>query len=566
MKISKYRLIKLFGLVLMGVLPLFSCGNPFTPPVELVLRGGKIATVDDKFSFAEAVAISKGKIISVSSNKKIEKYIGSDTQVIDLEGKLVVPGLIDAHAHLTGYARSLLVLDLRGLTSYRQVIDMVAEKAKTLEPGEWILGRSWDQNDWEDVDDLPFHDALSEVTQKNPVWLTRVDGHAGLANKYALHISGISKQTNNPDGGEILRKPNGDPTGVFIDRAMGMVSKNILDFTGIQLIEAIEMASNNCLAAGLTCVHDAGASPEIIKRYKRLIYTGKIKIRIYAMLGNPVGDRAVTSYLKMNRIDNYEDHFLTVKSIKLFVDGALGSRGAKMFESYSDREGHNGLLTLPYERILQVSRNALEAGFQVCTHAIGDEGNRLTLNAYEQALKEHPSPDHRFRVEHAQIVSLEDIPRFSEIGVLPSMQPTHATSDMYWAEERVGPERIKGAYAWQKFLKTGVIIPCGSDFPVEEINPMLGIYAAVTRQGPDEKPEGGWYPGECMTREQALRGFTIWAAYAAFQEDILGSIEEGKLADMVVLSKDILTVPPKEILTTVPEYTIVGGKILYRCE
>ncbi len=271
----------------------------------------------------------------------------------------------------------------------------------------------------------------------------------------------------------------------------------------------------------------------------------------------------MADYLRENMIDGYGSHFLRVKSIKLFMDGALGSRGAVMFEPYSDRPGYTGLMTLTYERVLDISRAALISGYQVCTHAIGDKGNRLVLDAYEQALKENPASGHRFRIEHAQVVAPDDFPRFAALGVLPSMQPTHATSDMYWAEDRVGPERVKGAYAWQKFLKTGSIIPCGSDFPVEEINPMLGFYAAITRKDPHGWPENGWFPEQCMTREEVLRGFTIWAAYAAFQDDILGSIETGKLADMVVLSKDILTVAPQEILTTVPVYTIIGGKVKY---
>lgn len=558
---SNYMILKVLSMLAIMVL-IISCGCSSVPPADMVLRGGKIATVDKNFSFAGAVAVCGDSIVMVGSDRNVEKFIGPQTQVIELQGKLVVPGLIDAHAHITGYGSALSELDFRGVDSFQRVIGMCAEKAKTLAPGEWVIGGSWDQNLWE-TGEFPTKEALSKSVPDNPVWLTRIDGHAAIANKKALDIASITRETKSPDGGEIMRTRNGEPTGVFVDRAMGLVSRHIPNPSPEQVREAIVMAAESCLSVGLTGIHDAGASPRTVEHYKYLIDNGRLGIRIYAMLSNP-GTRDVADYLKQNMLPDYGNHFLSVRSIKLFMDGAMGSRGAAMFEPYSDRPGYSGLLTLTYERALDISSNALQAGCQVCTHAIGDHANRIILDAYEQALKEHPSPDHRFRVEHAQIVALDDIPRFASLGVLPSMQPTHATSDMYWAEARVGPERVKGAYAWQKFLKSGSIIPCGSDFPVEENNPMLGIYAGITRQNSERWPESGWYPEECMTREQVLRGFTIWAAYAAFQENILGSIEPGKLADMVVLSKDILTVPAQEILTTVPVYTIVGGKIRYQ--
>ncbi|MBN1290520.1 MAG: amidohydrolase [Candidatus Latescibacteria bacterium] len=554
----------IIGTVLLGV-PLVisfitSCSSAIQP-ADLVLRNGKIATVNESFDFAEAVAVRGDTIIAVGDDTEIEKYIGPDTKTIDLDGKLVVPGLIDAHAHMLGYGTSLTELDFRGTTSFSQIVDMVAEKAKKTRPGEWITGSSWDQNDWENVK-LPSHETLSQAVPDKPVWLTRVDGHAAIANRKALEIAGITNQTKNPEGGEIIRDSSGKATGVFVDNAMFLVSQYIPDPSSEQIREALAQAARKCCAAGLTEVHDAGVSPTIIEHYKYLIDNNELVIRINAML-HPPGSDDIAGYMKDHKLVGYGNNFLTVRSMKLFMDGALGSSGAALFKPYSDRPGYSGLLTTTYEQVLQISRAALETGFQVCTHAIGDRGNRLVLDAYEQALKERPTNDHRFRIEHAQVVTLEDIPRFAALGILPSMQPTHATSDMYWAEDRVGPERIKGAYAWQKFLRNGCIIPCGSDFPVEEINPMLGFYAAITRKDPKGWPEGGWYPEECMTREQVLRGFTIWAAYAAFQENILGSIEPGKLADMVVLSKDILTVAPEEILSTVPLYTIIGGKIQY---
>ncbi|MDP2982352.1 MAG: amidohydrolase [Candidatus Latescibacter sp.] len=546
----------------LAVFSIVSCSGAPVKPADLVLRGGKIATVDSVFFFAEAVAVSGDRIVKVGKSSEMKPYIGPGTQVIELDGKLVVPGLIDAHAHLPGYAEALAELDLRGTNLFQEIVDMVAKKAKTTLPGEWILGRSWDQNDW-DSKEMPSHELLTKAVPNNPVWLVRVDGHAGIANKKAMEMCGITTQTPNLPGGEILRRKDGAPTGVFIDHAMHLVYSRIPDIPPERERKNLAAAAKNCLAAGLTGIHDAGVSPVTVEHYKYLIDHDRMGLRIYAMLSDP-GVDDLAGFMKKNLLPDYGGHCLTVRSIKLFIDGTLGSRGAALLEPYSDRPGYSGLLTASFERVEKVSESALAAGFQVCTHAIGDRGNRLALDAYEQAFRAHPTPDHRFRIEHAQVVSPEDIPRFAALGVIPSMQPTHATSDMYWAQDRLGPERIEGAYVWQKFLKTGAFIPCGSDFPVEEINPMLGIYAAITRKDPKGWPTNGWFPEERMTREQALRGFTIWAAYAAFQEKLLGSIEAGKLADMVVLSRDILTVAPKEILTTVPEYTIVGGKVRYQ--
>jgi len=530
-------------------------------PADLVLRGGTIATVDRAFSFAEAVAVRGDRIVMTGSNRDAGSLIGPKTRVIELDGKLVVPGLIDAHAHLRGYALSLLALDLRGTGSFEEIVGMVAAEARRRAPGEWILGVNWDQNDWERKE-MPSHEAISRAAPGNPVWLARVDGHAGIANRAAMERCGITARTANPDGGEILRADGGAPTGVFVDNAMRLIESNIPEPPDERVAESIAGASANCLAAGLTCVHEAGISPENIALYKKLIDDGRLGIRVYGMLSDP-GDHDAEAHFRANRVDGYGNRHLEVRSVKLFMDGALGSRGAALLAPYSDRPGYSGLLTTTPEHIFAISQVALAAGFQVCTHAIGDRANRLVLDAYERALGGRPRIDHRFRIEHAQVVSPADIPRFPALGVIPSMQPTHATSDMPWAEARLGPRRIGGAYAWRKFLDAGSIIPCGSDFPVESINPMLGIYAAVTRRDLSGNPPGGWHPEECMTRTEALRGFTSWAAYAAFQEGILGSIEPGKLADMVVLSRDILAIAPGEIPAAVPEYTFVGGKAWY---
>jgi len=553
------KILKWFVVILMIAVLMPSCGKK--QPADLVLTGGKIATVDANFSFAEAIAISGGKFIYVGTDRGVKKYIGDSTRVIELGGKLVVPGLIDGHCHMLSLGTSLDNIDLVGTKSYTEIIDKVAEWAKTAKPGEWIFGRGWDQNDW-DVMEFPVHDALSKASPNNPVWLIRIDGHAGLANAKALEIAGITARTQDPSGGKILRKSNGQPTGVFIDNAMALVESKIPPLTGEQQRKALEKASDACLSAGLTGVYDAGETTDIINDYKYLADNQLLGVRVYAMLLDPGTDN-LEEFLKANKLLNYGDTHLTVRSVKLLIDGALGSRGAALFEPYSDDPKNSGLLTTSPERVLFVSKAALKTGFQVCTHAIGDRGNRLTLDAYEAALKETPTQDHRFRIEHAQIVSLSDIPRFPALGVIPSMQATHATSDMPWAEARVGPERIKGAYAWQKFIQAGCKIIGGSDFPVESYNPLTGFYAGITRQDANGKPEGGWMPEERLTREQALRSYTIWAAYGAFQEDILGSIEAGKLADLVVLDTDILNVPEKEILKAKPVYTIVGGIIKY---
>ncbi len=545
-------------------LMLLSCSGPKVEPADIVLRGGKVALVDSAFTIARAAAVRGDRIVFTGSDDEAGRFIGPETRVIELDGKLAIPGLIDAHGHMLMFGNTLTRLDFRGTTSFGQIAEMVAAEAKRRAPGEWILGSNWDQNDWPSTE-MPTHDLLTKAAPDNPVWLVRVDGHAGVANRKGLELSGVTSRSKNPEGGEILRARNGEPTGVFVDNAMWLVSSKIPRMTPEQIEASLAAAADRCVAAGLTGIHDAGVSSGEIAAYRRLIDSERLNVRIYGMLDDP-GDTDIAARLRENRVDGYGSHFLTVRSVKLFMDGALGSRGAALFTDYSDRPGYTGLLTITPEHALAVSRAALESGFQVCTHAIGDRANRLILDAYARALSERPTPDHRFRIEHAQVVAPEDFARFAQLGIVPSMQPTHATSDMYWAEDRLGPERSQGAYAWRKFLDTGAWVPCGSDFPVEEYNPMLGIYAGITRRDRSGQPEGGWFPDQCMTREEVLRGFTVWAARAAFQDSILGSLEPGKLADIVVLSRDILTVAPEEIPDTVPEIVIVGGKVRYERE
>jgi predicted amidohydrolase YtcJ len=558
---------RIFAMGILCIVSTLSCEKK--QPADLVLLNGKVATIDGNFSIQEAVAVQGDRIVFVGSNEDADAYVGEKTEVIELNGELVLPGLIDGHAHMHNLGEELMNLDIYGTTSYQQIVDKVAERVAITEPGEWIFGGRWDQNNWE-VKKFPEHDLLSAVSPDNPVYLRRVDGNSAFVNKKALEIAGITKDTPDPSGGVIDRKSNGDPSGVLINRAMNLVIDQFPAETeedyGDKLLKGVESS----LSVGLTGWHEAGISPREIGIYKSLIDQGELHMRVYAMLGAqeaaPLEGSAeeIAEYFKKHRIENYSNHMLSVRSIKLFFDGALGSRGAAFYEPYSDDPDNMGLLRISPEYIYRVSKAALMADMGVNTHCIGIRGNRLCLDSYEKAFKEIPKEDHRFRIEHAQIVRDEDIAKFAELGVVPAMQPTHCTSDMRMVPDRVGWERAKGAYAWRCFLDADMVIPSGSDFPVESNNPMLGIYAAVTRQDVSGNPEGGWFPEQRMTIEEAIKGFTIWAAYGAFQEDVLGSIEVGKLADLTILDKDILSKEPKEILTTKAIYTIVGGKVRHK--
>ena len=543
------------------LLILGACRNP--APADLVLINGKVATVDADFAIRGAVAVRDGRIVYVGTSDEARAYRGPETKVIDCAGLLVLPGLIDAHAHLHDLGDALSSLDVTGSTSFEEIVDKVAERIKTAAPGEWIIGGRWDQNDWEDKR-FPVHDDLSEVSPENPVYLTRVDGNAAFANRLALEKAGITRDTPDPFGGIIHRTSDGRPSGVLINRAMNLVKDLFPQDTAERAREKFLKAVDLCSAVGLTGVHEAGVGPDEIALYKQLIDGESLPLRIYAMLGEqeaPVLEVDLLPYFRKHRLEDYGNFMLSVRSIKLYFDGALGSRGAAFFEPYADDPGNTGLLRITPEYITQVARAALQAGMSVNTHCIGIRGNRLCLQAYAEALAEAPGRDHRFRIEHAQIVRPEDVRRFAELNVIPAMQPIHCTSDMPFVEDRVGSARVEGAYAWRWFLDAGLVIPAGSDFPVESPDPLLGIYAAVTRQDTAGRPEGGWHSEQRMSIEEAIRGFTSWAAYAAFQEDVLGSIEAGKLADFTILDRDILTCPPKDILKTRVVYTIIGGKI-----
>lgn len=533
---------------------------------DLVIMNGKVITVDDHFSLAEAVAVKKDRILEVGNTGEIERLIGPDTRIIRLKGETVLPGLTDAHAHLNSLGAQLVRFNITSLNSLEEIVEKVQAKVTTLKPGQWIIGGRWDQTQWPEKK-FPVHDALSAVSPDNPVYLRRVDGNSAFVNQKAMEIAGINRDTPEVAGGAILRKANGEPTGVLVNRAMNLVKKHFPEETRAEAKTKILLAIEDCVKKGLTGIHEAGISPEEIDIYKELVDEGKLKLRVHAMLGeqeHPELDGDLEEYFKKHRLEKYGNHLFSVRSIKLFFDGALGSRGAAFYEPYADDPVNRGLLRISPEYITRVARAALRADMAVCTHCIGIRGNRLCLEAYEKALKNNPRRDHRFRIEHAQVVSARDIPLFKKLGVIPSMQPTHCTSDMRFIEKRIGRERCSHSYAWRSFIDSGSIVPCGSDFPVESNNPFLGIYAAVTRQDRNGQPGGGWFPEQRMTREEAIRGFTIWAAFASFQEKRLGSIEPGKLADFTVIDRDILTVPPKGILHTKVLYTIVNGKVVFQ--
>ena len=528
---------------------------------DQVFRNGNIHTMDPDRPRAEALATRGDRIIAIGSSADLKPLIGPQTKLHDLSGKTVLPGLIDAHCHVASLGSfGLGHIDLSYAESFDDVVQAVAERVKTARPGQWILGGRWDHESWPERK-MPAHTRLSAVSPDNPVWLTRVDGHVSLANAAAMKLAGITVDTRSPPGGEIIRDERGSLTGLFVDNADVLIVAKIDD--PADPADLILKAQELCLAVGLTGLHDAGITPGEVAVYRQLADSGKLKIRVYAM----VAARAAEEYFAQHGL--LIGDRLTVRSAKLFADGAMGSRGAWMYEPYADRptdsdgRPYTGLNLMTPEFIRRLADDGLRKGYQLCTHAIGDRANRETLDAYESALKQHPQPDHRFRIEHAQVLSPQDIPRFATLGVVPAMQPTHATSDMRWCEARIGPQRSRGAYAWASVLRAGARIAGGSDFPVESHNPFLGIYAAITRQDKDGNPPGGWYPEQCMTRTEVLRSFTIDAAYAAFEEGQKGSLTAGKLADFIIIDRDVMTCPPREILGTRVIRTILGGEPVY---
>lgn len=572
-------------LVLSFQLILTSCSKEMP---DKIFFNGKIYSLDDKNSIYEAVAVKNGIIVDLGSSEElIRKYPQSER--IDLQGAFVYPGFIDAHGHITGYGDNLLQIDLVGTNSQEEIAELVKKKASTLKEGDWILGVGWDQNDWENKS-WPNHKILDKAAPKNPVALTRIDGHALWVNKKALELAGIDKNTPNPEGGEIKKDKDGNPTGLLIDNAMNLIYKVIPPPTDEELENTVLVSTTNLAKYGITSVHDMGVSERTIKVYKKLADEGKLPIRIHTYVDG-IGE-TWNKYLKEGKLVGYANGFVNVDGIKLFVDGAMGSRGALMTEPYQDDPDNYGLLLLSEDQIYQVTKDALSKGLQVATHAIGDSGNYLVLNAYQRAMNELNHKDPRLRIEHVQVINPEDVKRLAKLKVIPSMQPVHATSDMPWAEARLGPERVKWSYAYKTVLNETNMIAGGSDFPVENPSVLEGIYAAITRQDKNGSPknaddvlelvkkkkwvlsksgikdpknfENGWYPDQKLTIDEALKCFTKWAAFAVFEETKKGTIELGKWADFTILDKDLYNISPKEILNTNVLMTVVNGKIVYK--
>ena len=533
-----------------------------TPAPDLILHHGRIYTVDQRNTVAEAIAIRGDLIVRLGGDADMLRLRAASTRVIDLNGAAVLPGLHDSHGHFTGLGAFLQTLNLRGTTSYQQIVDLVRQRVARARPGDWILGRAWDQNDWADTR-FPTHEALSAVSPANPVYLTRVDGHAGLANAAAMTLASLTSATRDPQGGQIIRGAGNAPTGVLVDNAQALVTSRIPPVTTAQLDEQILLADREMQRLGITTVHDAGTDGRTVDAYKRLIDAGRVKTRLYVMLRGSLP--SLQPFFDKGPVVDDAHHRLAVRAIKIIADGALGSRGAAMLEPYSDEPGSVGLLTTPPEEIYAQTLAASKAGFQTAVHAIGDRANHLVLDIFERVQHEVPGARAlRMRVEHAQILDAKDIPRFAALGVIASMQATHATSDMPWVPARLGPQRMQeGAYVWRKLIASGATIANGSDFPVEEPDPMRGLYAAVTRQDASGRPPGGWMPDQRMTRQEALASFTRNAAFASHAETMTGSLEAGRLADLVVLTRDVMEIPAPDILKTTVRMTVVGGEIVY---
>ena len=563
----------LFVLGLSVTILFFSCARK-PEPADLVLVKGKIVTVDEAKPEAQALAVRGDLIAAVGTDKEIKAYIGPATKVIDLEGKLAIPGFIDGHGHFTGVGEAKLELDLTKAKNWDDIVAMVKDAVQKAKPGEWIRGRGWHQEKWDktpkpSVDGLPFHHALSKVSPQNPVLLTHASGHSCLANAKAMELAKITKKTRDPKGGEIIRDANGNPIGAFRETAQGLLGVALRTYELSRPLEevkaeerrVIELAAQECLSKGLTSFFDASSSFKTIDLFKEFAQEGKLGIRLWVMINE--GNESLKKRLNEYKIIRMGQSHLTVRAIKRLMDGALGAHGAWLLEPYSDLPTSKGLNTTPVEVIKETARIAIENGFQLCIHAIGDRANREVLNIYEEAFKAHPDKkDLRWRVEHAQHLDPADIPRFGKLGVIAAMQGIHCTSDGPWVIKRLGAKRAEeGAYVWQKLMRSGAIICNGTDAPVEDVDPIACFYATVTRKMKDGTL---FYPEQKMSREEALRSYTLNCAYAGFEEDILGSLKPGKLADIAVLSKDIMTVPDDEILTAEVLYTIVGGKVLYQ--
>ena len=553
---------------LLVALPLSAAAqDPTRQPADLVVVNAHIVTLDSRMPGAEAMAVVNGRIVALGGADEIRAAF-APREAIDAGGATVLPGLIDAHAHVMGLGGALRTLDLVGTRSPEEIASRVRSAAAEREPGQWILGRGWDQNDWE-IQALPAHEILDEAAPENPVWLERVDGHAGWVNAAAMREAGIDATTPDVEGGRIERDTAGQPTGVFVDNAQDLVYGAIPEPDEAELVARLDAALEEMASVGLTGAHDMGASRATIELYRQRASEGRLQSRLAVYLS---AGAAFDWWRESGSASAVDTDRFRVVGVKFYADGALGSRGAALLAPYSDDPGNRGLLVTHPDTLAARVALAMELGLQPAIHAIGDRGNRVALDAIAFALDQHRAASSSAadarppRIEHVQVVALEDIPRFAEIGVIASFQPTHATSDMYWAEERVGPERIEGAYAWRTFRDAGTAIVCGSDFPVESPNPFFGLYAAVSRQDHEGWPAGGWRPEERMTREEALACFTIDAARAAGMEDEVGSLAVGKRADFVIVDRDPLTAPVEDLWKTRVLRTVIDGETVYEAE
>ena len=544
------------------------------PVADLVLRGGKVVTVDTLLPEAEAIAVKGDTIIAVGSDEDIAAFIGSNTQIVELDGNLAIPGLIEGHGHFMGIGRAKMILDLMSVTSWEEIVAMVSDAARAAEPGEWIEGRGWHQEKWDSVppgsvDGVPTHQSLSEVSPDNPVYLTHASGHASFVNREALRQAGISGETPDPSGGEIIHDARGDPTGMLRETAQGLVSRArsaARDNMTEEELEAedrlqAQLAAEEVLSKGITSFHDAGVGIDTIDLFKQLADEGNLPVRLYVMASVRTSD--MSERLPGYFMVGYGNNHLTVRSIKQSLDGALGPHGAWLLEPYEDLPSSSGLNTRPIASVVQASEFAVANGFQLNVHAIGDRANRETLDIFERAFVANPTKsDLRWRIEHSQHLHPDDIGRFGQLGVIAAMQGIHCTSDAPWVYKRLGAQRAEeGAYVWQKLWQSGAIVTNGTDAPVEDVDPIASYYATVSRKLTDGSV---FFADQRLSREQALQTYTLNNAYAAFEEDIKGSITVGKLADFTVLSKDIMTIPEDEIPTAEVVYTIVGGKVLYQ--
>ncbi|MEP7271103.1 MAG: amidohydrolase [Acidobacteriota bacterium] len=560
------RIVATVVLVVALCVPSLGPAQAQTEKADRIFRNGNIYTVNDRQPRAEAIAVKAGRIVFVGSNADAKKFEGPETEVIDLKGATVLPGLTDAHYHLSGVGQREMTLNLEGTSSLEDFLAKTKARVDQTKPGDWVTGRGWIETFWK-PQRFPTRLDLDRISPNNPLYLTRADGHAGIANTAALKLAGVTKDSPNPFGGEIVKdKQTGEPTGMLVDRAQAAVQQLVPRGGSEAADQALIIGSKRSVELGWCQIQNAGGSYDDVQRLDRLYREGKIKLRVYQAVHGP--GISANRLIKEGATIGAFDHRFTLRGIKVVFDGALGSRGAALIDTYSDYDT-KGLLTAKEEEVLPMLIAALKAGIQVETHAIGDRANQVVLDLYQKALiavpiEQRKVADPRWRIEHAQILQLSDIPRFAQLGVIPSMQPSHAIGDLHFAPSRLGMKRLEGAYSWQSLLRTGVIIAGGSDAPVERGEPMIEFYAAVSRKDLRGFTGPGWHAEQALTRDQALKMFTIWAAHAAFEETLRGSIEVGKLADLTVLSADIMRIPEADIPKTKTVMTVIGGDVEFR--